>query len=89
MKHLISYYENVLAFLIKERKEQENRRFVLESNLNRKGYYFDIPYLKSEISKCHANEDYYNFVINIINEQYKEILEKYKRSNCCEQVTIS
>lgn len=87
--HVISFYEKTLNFLILQKKEQESRRFVLECNLNRKGYYFDNEYLKSEISKCRANEDYLNFTIKILKENYTDLLKKTKEINCYEQVTIS
>lgn len=89
MKHLISYYEQTLNFLILQKKEQESRRFVLECNLNRKGYHFESEYLKFEISKCRANEDYLNFTISLVKQNYTDLLKKTKEIDCYEQVTIS
>lgn len=88
MDHIISYYEKVKAFAIREKKEQETRRFVLESNLNRKGYHLDANYYKSEISKCHANEGYLDFIIKFLTEKQTEITKSKNEENCCKQLTF-
>lgn len=89
MKHLISYYEKVIAFLVIRKKEEENHRFVLEMNLNRKGYQFDIEYIKSNISKCRANEEYLNFVIHLVKQKQMELINSINQNDSFKQVTIS
>lgn len=89
MNHLISYYEKVLAFLIMQKKDEENHRFILENNLNRKGYQFDYEYIKSSINKCRVSEDYYNFLIHLVKQNQMDLIRTINKTNCCEQVTIS
>lgn len=81
MEKEIKFIEQILAKLLQEKRLQEGMLKTYEDHLKDKRWVTDIEYLNYETGKAKIKISEINYIYDHLEKRYKNLQEKYKKTD--------